>query len=226
MITIHNSEIFSCKTCSILQNRFCPWLALLPITIATKCYPCIPAFGCCLLDVSTVYLMVHMSQGVHVWLLHGSIVYSWKYSLPLHTEKNRYPGCTSHFGLRRPFGKPQWGTGLQIPPCHSLTFIKWIFCSNGHRKWTTNHLGIFGIRLHSPSFFSNTQLDQHLHWKWTAALWSVCTHLCGCHVVHCRVNLQLAPCLHKHYDMAFVLLWADHRNLLITVCHWSLSIEE
>lgn len=40
--------------------------------IATKRYPCIAVFLMCPLCIWTV----HMSQGVHVWLLHGSILYT------------------------------------------------------------------------------------------------------------------------------------------------------
>lgn len=66
----------------------------MPFAVATKGYPCIPAVGLSL-DVSSV----HMSQGVHVWLLHGSRLYTHSlHTLYGKTDKQKTSG----------FYKPFW----------------------------------------------------------------------------------------------------------------------
>lgn len=94
-------SILKSKT-SINKNRFC-----VEITngIAIKCFPCNQ-----FLNLAAVFYISplcifkeYMFQGVHEWLLHGSIEYSWKDSSPFINWENTHWGFTSQFGLHQPW---------------------------------------------------------------------------------------------------------------------------
>lgn len=158
---------------------------------------------------------VHMSQGIHVWSLHGSILCThWSIfhlyilrKLKRKKKNSNYIPVLHAMGLCRPFGKPL--CGLQIPPCPGLTFIKWIFCSNFHRKWTTNPLH-FVVKY--------IKLGQHICREKGPQL--------SDQLVHTSVG-TMDYTAQSIYNSSYIVLWhndfctrgcGDHRNLSSIVC--------
>lgn len=104
---------------------------------------------------------VHMSQGVHVWSLHGSISCThWNILHFYILRKKKMSRFCKPFWIMQAIWKPQCGLQIQQYPC--LTLTKRIFWSDVHRKWTSNPFGIFGITTQTPSFSSHTKLDPYI----------------------------------------------------------------